>query len=162
MQRAPLLLRVTTLLLLTGACEPAAPPNDPDAMTAAARALDQEFVAAFNAGDAEALSSLFWNSPEAVLFPPGAVEARGTAAILEANTLALAALPGAQIELIESHQMPAGDLVVGWGKWRITMPGPDGTVTEIIGRHTDVKAERDGRWVYLLDHASVPLPAPEQ
>lgn len=136
------------------------PHSDPDEMVAAARALDQAFVAAFNRGDADALSSLNWNNPDAVLFPPGALEARGWPAIRKANADSVAALPGAKIELIESHQIPAGDVVIGWGKWRLTIPAPDGTVTEIIGRHTDVKAERDGKWVYLIDHASVPLPPP--
>jgi ketosteroid isomerase-like protein len=134
--------------------------DDPDQMVAAAKALDEAFVAAFNRGDAEALSSLNWNSPDAVVFPPGMLEARGWSAIRKANAESLAALRGARIELIESHQIPAGDVVIGWGKWRLSIPAPDGTVTEIIGRHTDVKAERDGRWVYLLDHASVPLPPP--
>lgn len=129
-------------------------------MVAAARALDQAFVDAFNRGDAEALSSLNWNSPEAVLFPPGALGARGIDAIRHANAESLKALPGARIEIFESHQMPAGDVVIGWGKWRLTMAGADGSSTEILGRHTDVKAFRDGKWVYLLDHASVPLPPP--
>jgi len=30
------------------------------------------------------------------------------------------------------------------------------------GRYTDVKAKRDGRWVYLLDHASAPIPPPAE
>lgn len=136
------------------------PQDNADDMVAAARALDRQFVDAFNRGDAEALSSLNWNSPDAVLFPPGALEARGIAAIRQTNAETLAALRGARIELIESHQMPAGDVVIGWGKWRLTIPAPDGATTEIIGRHTDVKAERDGKWVYLIDHASVPLPPP--
>ena len=34
-----------------------------------------------------------------------------------------------------------------------------GTV-EAMGRYTDVKAQRDGKWVYIIDHASVPLPPP--
>lgn len=138
------------------------PQNHPDDMVAAARALDQQFVAAFNRGDAEAWSSLNWNSPDAVLFPPGTLEARGIEAIRRTNAETLAALRGAKIELIESHQIPAGDVVIGWGKWRLTIQGPDGATTEIIGRHTDVKAERDGKWVYLIDHASVPLPPPPE
>ncbi|MBW3565700.1 MAG: nuclear transport factor 2 family protein [Acidobacteria bacterium] len=137
------------------------PQDDPEEMIAAARALDRAFVEAFNRGDADALSNLNWNSPEAVLFPAGELEARGIEAIRRSNAGLLAALPGAKIELFESHQMPAGDVVIGYGKWRLTVPGPDGSTTEIIGRHTDVKAIRDGRWVYLIDHASVPLPPAE-
>ncbi|HVR42191.1 MAG TPA: nuclear transport factor 2 family protein [Thermoanaerobaculia bacterium] len=160
MPRIGIFILLAATLNLAGACA-STTAMDEGAMIAAARALDREFVAAFNSGDAEALSRLHWNSPDAVLFPPGALEARGIDAIRRANAAALASIPGATIELFESHQIPAGDLVIGWGKWRLTIPGPDGETTEIIGRHTDVKAMRDGRWVYLLDHASVPLPPPE-
>lgn len=144
-------------LVLSIACA-SVPRTSADEMIAGARALDAAFVDAWNRGDAEAMSRLNWDSPDAVLFPAGALEARGTAAIRQTNAQTLAALRGSSIELIESHQMPAGDVVIGWGKWRVTVPGPNGTKTEILGRHTDVKAIRDGRWVYLIDHASVPLP----
>lgn len=30
----------------------------------------------------------------------------------------------------------------------------------MMGRYTDIKAERDGKWVYIMDHASMPLPPP--
>ena len=30
----------------------------------------------------------------------------------------------------------------------------------IEGRYTDVKRMHDGKWVYVMDHASVPLPPP--
>jgi hypothetical protein len=31
---------------------------------------------------------------------------------------------------------------------------------ELDGRFTDVKTQRDGKWVYILDHASAPMPGP--
>ena len=40
------------------------------------------------------------------------------------------------------------------------MTGPDGEPLQMEGRYTDAKAERDGKWVYLVDHASVPIPPP--
>ena len=42
----------------------------------------------------------------------------------------------------------------------MTVRGADGKPTEMTGRYTDVKAERDGKWVYLMDHGSAPLPPP--
>ena len=136
------------------------PAPDTTEMMSAANALDQAFVEAFNRGDAAAMSGLYWNSPDVVLFPPDALQARGLAAIENTNAKMFAAMPGMKIEVTESHQMPLGDVVVGWGLWRVTMPGADGATTEIVGRYTDVKAERDGKWVYLVDHASAPLPPP--
>lgn len=31
---------------------------------------------------------------------------------------------------------------------------------EMRARYSDVKAKRDDKWVYIFDHASVPLPPP--
>ncbi len=135
----------------------------PGQMVAAANALDQAFVDAFNKGDADALAALYWNSPEVASFPPDTLELRGLEAIREGNRKSMAAGSGVKLELTEVHQIPSGDIVVGWGKWKVTVPVPEGAPIEVVGRFTDVKAERDGKWVYLLDHASVPTapsPAP--
>ncbi|HEX9795340.1 MAG TPA: nuclear transport factor 2 family protein [Planctomycetota bacterium] len=144
---------------LSAGCSTPRSRSNTDHNLAAAAALDQAFVAAFNRADATAISSMYWNSPDAVSFPPDALQARGHAAIHQATLQSFAAMPGARLELTESHQVPAGDSVVGWGLWRITMPAPDGSTVEMIGRYTDLKAMRNGKWVYLIDHASAPLPA---
>jgi ketosteroid isomerase-like protein len=131
---------------------------DVQQMIAGADALDDAFVAAFNRGDAEALSQLYWNNRETSMFPPDTLEMRGYRAIQEGFAKMMSEFKGAKLELTERHQRPAADIVVGWGKWRLTMAGPDGKPTEMIGRYTDVKMMRDGKWVYYIDHASVPLP----
>jgi ketosteroid isomerase-like protein len=56
------------------------------------------------------------------------------------------------------YNIAAGDVVLGWGTWTMTIPNGDGTSTVLQGRYSDVKAQRDGQWVYIMDHASVPLP----
>jgi len=147
-------------LTLAGACAPAAPPPpDTAAMLAAATALDEQFEAAYNAYDAEAVSALYWNSPDAVSFPPDAMAATGIAAIRSGMGEGMAAMQAAaaRLEITEAHHMVVGDAVASWGMWKMTMTGPDGAPMEITGRFTDLKAERDGKWVYLMDHASVPI-----
>ena len=140
---------------------PAAPPAPtPADLVKAANALDAAFVEAFNRGDAEALAALYSAGTSVVSFPPDAFALRGHEAILEGNRKSFAASPGAKIELTEHNQIPGGDLVVGWGTFKVTIPGPDGKTAEFEGRFTDVKAERGGKWVYLVDHASFPLPPP--
>ena len=69
-------------------------------------------------------------------------------------------MPGATLEMIEMNYKVAGDVVISWGKWRMLVPMGEGEPMEILGRYTDVKAKRDGKWVFILDHASVPLQAP--
>ena len=142
------------------ATAPEPPAADPAAMIQAAEQLDREFVAAFNSGDVEAFNNCYWDSPDVVNFPPDAFEQRGIASIREYHAASFAAMPeGAKLELVESHQTPIGEAVVGWGTFRFSIPGEDGP-TILEGRFTDVKAERDGKWVYIVDHASFAPPAP--
>lgn len=150
---------LSSCLVSVVACSPTMNSGSDEAMIVGADALDADFVAAFNGGDVEAMNALYWNNPDVVVFPPDAMQARGFAAVAEANRSMLAAMPGATLELTEHHQMLAGNVVIGWGLWQISMPGPQGTPTQLRGRYSDVKGERDGKWVYLVDHASVPLPA---
>jgi uncharacterized protein (TIGR02246 family) len=158
-RRWPALAFLLTLVLSAGAITPAAAAT-PEEMVAAAHALDAEFVAAFNSGDAQAMAALYWNDPQVISFPPGELAVRGHQAIADSTAATFAASPGGKLELTESHDMVAGDVVISWGLWRFTMALPDGTSIVEEGRFTDVKAERGGRWVYLLDHASVPSSPP--
>jgi ketosteroid isomerase-like protein len=49
----------------------------------------------------------------------------------------------------------AGDTAVAWGTYTIVMVSKDSgaEVTE-VGRYTDVQKKSDGRWQYIVDHAS--------
>lgn len=144
---------------LTGSAEPMEATDDA-ALIEAANALDQQFVDAFNAGDADALGALFWDSPDVFSYPPDSMQARGIDAIRAGWAQSLEATPGATLELTESNHFVVGDAVVGHGTFSMTVAGPDDEPMTILGRYTDVKAERDGRWVYLVDHGSVPMPPP--
>jgi hypothetical protein len=87
---------------------------------------------------------------------------RGWESIRKDMSQFLASAPGTRIELVDPQYRAAGDVVIGWGTWRTITPSPDGRSIETMGRYTDVKAQRDGKWGYIVDHASIPLPpAPE-
>ena len=160
MKRHMVFAFLVAVLGLVSGCTSAPQKSNTEGMIAAANELDKAFVAAFNRGDAEALASLYWNSPDVVSFQPDTLQARGLAEIKEAFAKSFTAVKGAKIEITESHQMPAGDVVIGWGLFRTTIPAADGKTTEMVGRYTDVKTQRDGKWVYLMDHGSAPLPPP--
>jgi ketosteroid isomerase-like protein len=100
---------------------------------------------------------MYWKSPDAVSYPPGEMEMHGWDAIKAGMERDFSEAQRGKLELIESKNTVAGDVVIGWGKWRYTVPG---TPVEITGRYTDVKAKKDGKWVYIHDHASVPIPPP--
>ena len=163
--KSPLTILAVAAFLHLG-CAPAPAPTpvaDPAALIEAAEQLDREFMAAFNNRDVEALNNCYWNSPDTILFPPDALQHRGIESIRAYHAATLASMPeGAKLEVIESHQTPVGDAVAGAGLFRLTIPGEDGP-TVMEGRFSDVKAERDGKWVYMVDHASfAPAPPPAE
>ena len=46
------------------------------------------------------------------------------------------------------------------GNFSITLGLPDGQETKLEGRFTSISGMKDGKWVYIVDHASAPLPPP--
>jgi ketosteroid isomerase-like protein len=156
---------LVVLFALSTACAPAAPPPPaapagptPAELKAAADQLDQDFIAAFNKGDAAAVMTNYWNSPDLVTAAPDTMAVGYSNAQAGAEAM-FKGMPGAQLELVTKNNRVEGSVVIGWGTWRLTIPAkPKPQVIE--GRYTDVKAMKDGKMVYLMDHGSVPLPPP--
>jgi uncharacterized protein (TIGR02246 family) len=112
--------------------------------------LANDFIEAFNRGNADAMAALF--TDDAVLYPPGEMECSGRQAIHDGFARFFRQNPGAKLTLMNSTHTPAGDNVIGTGQWTATMPNGQ----SIHGRYTHVIAKRNGKWVYLVDHASIP------
>jgi uncharacterized protein (TIGR02246 family) len=146
---------VFAAFVLFAGCTPAVEQVDTDAMLASAHALDETFLEAMNNGDLDAVVACY--AEDAVSMDPGSMMSSGRSVIRESFAAFFSALPGGHIEILESHDLICGDAVASYGLLRITVPGPDGSETAMEGRFTDLKAERDGKWVYLLDHASFPM-----
>jgi uncharacterized protein (TIGR02246 family) len=124
-----------------------------------AQALDNAFVKAFKAGDIEAVVGLY--ASDATLYPPGEMAAKGREAIravwggfLSANTVT-------EVRLYETAYRTSGDLSTGLGRFSMTLqPKAGGAPFTLEGRFTDVAVKKDGKWLYVVDHASAPLPPP--
>ena len=124
-----------------------------------AQALDNAFVKAVKAGDIEAVLALY--APDAMLYPPGEMAAKGRDAIravwggfLSANTVA-------ECRLYETGYKTSGDTSIGWGRFSMTLQAKaGGAAATLEGRFTDVAVKKGGKWHYILDHASAPLPPP--
>jgi len=150
-----------SLVALTSASLASA--ESPDQMIAAAKVLDERFEQAFNRNDVNGMMSLYWNNPELTVFFPGEMVARGWDEAKKAAESMFAEMPGAKIKISDQHYKPAGDVVYCWGLWSLEAPPAHGNPpTKLEGRFTDVRAKRDGKWVYIHDHASVPLPEPSE
>ena len=164
MQR-PIVSMLLASVLVAAACAPAPPPPPPAGptpaeMVSAADALDKRFLEAFNKNDAAAAMALYWNSPDLASYPPDHMGIRGWTAVNAAMIETMKGMAGVKFEILDARNEAHGGVVLGSGRWKLTLPAAKGPATVIEGRYTDVKAQKDGKWVYLVDHASVPLPPP--
>ena len=63
--------------------------------------------------------------------------------------------------LSNQHMESSGDLAAAWGLFHLTVePAEGGDPVEMHGRYMDVARNIDGSWLYVADHASMPLPPP--
>jgi uncharacterized protein (TIGR02246 family) len=132
----------------------------PEEMVAAVQQVDAQFQQAFSKGDVDGVMALYWNSPDLVVFPPDQLQARGYDQVRQGITDAMKQMPGGKLQLTEAHYIPQGDAVIGWGLWTMSFPDSHGATPDMRGRYTELAMKKDGKWVIVLDHPSVPLPPP--
>jgi len=119
--------------------------------------LSEEFVKRFEGNDLEGVVALY--APDAVLYPPDATEAIGTDSILKAWGGLMNAFTVQKLKITDAAHEIHGDTAVGWGKFTmILIPKGGGDTVRMEGRFTDVSKRINGKWVYVFDHASIPLP----
>lgn len=147
-----------TLFILMAGCSQKV--QNPEMMVAAADELDEQFIEAYNNRDLDGLMATYWNSPDLAVFPAGMMAAKGWDNVKASFEKEFSDSTDFKLELLTHNNRAEGDVVIGTGTWRYTLniPGIEPMVFE--GRFTDVKAEREGKWLYVIDHASVPLPPP--
>jgi uncharacterized protein (TIGR02246 family) len=136
---------------------PAAPAS---AATGGVEAIDLAWKKAFVANDLEAVLACY--APDAVAWLPDTPEAKGATAIRESFKAFLGANTIRDFTMSDTHYEIHGDRAVGWGRFVLTLvpkagDGAGKTVS-LAGRFSEVAAKRDGRWVYLVDHASIEPP----
>ena len=112
----------------------------------------------FLATDANAVAECY--APDAVMWIPGGPMLQGRDAIREgyAGFLSTVTVKSAELTLIATRTI--GDDQVNWGTFKIVLVNKaDGKEITEVGRFTDVTRKIDGRWMYVVDHASDDPPA---
>lgn len=121
--------------------------------------VDRAWTRAILAQDAAALADLY--APEAVFYPPGAMEAKGRDAIRKEYEQLLSTYRVQDATLTPGGYETHGDTSAGWGRFRLTLvPKAGGEPVTMEGRYTAVGKKAGGKWRYIVDHASAPLPPP--
>ncbi len=125
------------------------------------KALQEAFLAALRDNDAQGLAACY--AKDAVNFPLDAlVQTGGPEAVRADWERFFAGNRVLKIELAQDHLEVHGDTAIAWGLFSLLMePAEGGEAVEMTGRYMDVARNIDGQWLYVADHASVPLAAPE-
>jgi len=141
-------------------CALALAPFAASAEETGAAAVDAAWENAMKSGDLDAVVACY--AEDAVLWLPGAPEARGSKAIRETYAGMLAANTVTEASIANAHYETCQNLSVGWGNFVLALqPKQGGAPSVIHGRFADVAKRIKGRWHYVADHASAdPAPAP--
>ncbi len=52
----------------------------------------------------------------------------------------------------------AGDVALGWGKWSVTLQGPEEAELKVDGRFSTMYTKHEDKWLVAFDHSSIPVP----
>ena len=130
---------------------------------AALQAVDQSWVKAYNAGNADGVASLY--DENAVLLPPGGPAVSGRAAIKAffAKDTAESQKAGVAFSLgAKAAGGISGDM--GWQSGTYAVKDKSGKVVD-TGKYLSVSMKKGGKWLYIRDTwnsdgAPAPAPAP--
>jgi ketosteroid isomerase-like protein len=116
---------------------------------AALQAVDQDWVRAYNAGNADAVASLY--DEQAVLLPPGAPGVNGRAAIKAFFVKDTAESQKAGVAFSLGHK-PAGGVSgdLGWQSGTYAVKDKAGKIVE-TGKYLSVSMKKGGKWLYVRD-----------
>lgn len=124
------------------------------------QALQEAFLDAIRVGDIDALAALY--AEDAASFPIGEMVGHGRDGVRSAWGPFLEAYDVTAFEIKDSHVEIIEDSAVAWGQWTLTaVPTGRGERIDIEGRFMDMAKKIDGKWRYVVHHASAPLWAEE-
>lgn len=152
---APFALLIALLIAATlpiAGCGPSE-----EEMIKSARQLDADFVKAMKKEDVDAVMATYWNDPQVVMFDTGEMMVKGPEAIRKGYKSFFEGTNVKEFTLAKQEYRVLGDAVLGYGLFSLTTVPSLGPEVKIDGRYTEIIAKRDGKWVYTVDHASVPL-----
>jgi uncharacterized protein (TIGR02246 family) len=143
---------LATIMMFTGVAA-----ADPAAIV---KAHSDAFGNAFNSCDVPAALKLY--EENAVLIWPGEGEvASGKAAIAKVIKTECSGAAKSSLKQVSSDSRAIGkDYIINVGMWDSMMSGPDGKPTTARVRTTELLHKSNGKWRYVVDHASIGLPPP--
>jgi uncharacterized protein (TIGR02246 family) len=120
--------------------------------------LQEAFMTAVRSNDADGLAACY--SKDAVSFAIDDMVGEGPDYVRTSWQGFFDAYRVIDIELSSDHMETLSDTAVAWGLFTMTAePVAGGEAVVMQGRYMDVSKNIDGQWLYIADHASMPIPA---
>lgn len=127
--------------------------------TAIAKEHSEAFSQACSAGDVPGVLALY-EDDATVIWPGQGDVAKGKAQFEKLVTATCkASAPPLKLKSQDSTQV-GDDYIVNVGMWEDTVTGPDGKPATVDVRTTEVLHRNNGKWRYIVDHASIGMPPP--
>ena len=124
-----------------------------------ARSVDQAFVRHLEAGDVKGILSLYVDDAD-VIWPGDKEEAYDKKALEPMARDFVAAMKNGKLVLKKVKARYLGKhYVMSTGHWEETSPGPDGKPVTHTLRTTEIFVNEGGKWLFVVDHASIGEPA---
>ena len=118
-------------------------------------------MAALKANNPQGIAECY--AADAVNFPVDSLVGYGPESVVASWAGFFAAFTVVDARLSETHLEHHGDTAVAWGIFTIMAePAEGGDTVEMQGRYMDVARNIHGSWLYVADHASMPLPPPPE
>jgi len=133
--------------------KPVSPQSLTDAELAEAKDLDRRLCEAFGKKDLEAAMACFWKSPDLIAVLYGQV-LHGPDEVRESIRKMFEQNESLKLEVNEITYVRSGDGVIGVGTATFHLQPAGGRRQLMVERWSDLRRKVDGRWVYVLDHAS--------
>ena len=153
---------VSAVALAVSACGQAAPPDTTAADTTAINAVRNEFLAAYNAGDAARAAAGY--APNGMSFGNHQATLNGREAILASMKGQFEAMT-AKIELMPDETKILGDWAIDRGRFKIALTPKAAGAPPINdeGRYVVMlqrQADKSWKVVFDMDNSSLPMPEP--
>lgn len=143
------IMKHIAIVAVAAGCSLPAAAADKVAELAAIHAVDQAWLKAYTAQDADTIAGLY--AEDSVLMPPGAPSVSGRAAIRDyfARDMASTAKAGLAFQL---GAKPAGGVSgsMGWASGTYAVKDKAGKVVD-TGKYLSVSVKKGGKWYYLRD-----------
>lgn len=118
-------------------------------------------MTALRANDADGLAACY--AEDATNYPVGSMAGVGPESVRKSWGTFFRDHQVVAAELTDEHMEVLGDTAVAWGLFTImAAPVGGGETIEMQGRYMDVSRSINDRWLYIADHASMPVPAQEE